>query len=345
MDTNWNNWLREQAEIAEEQAQHSTKHLEQIDAFQHHSVIAVQSGFKVIQVSGEDAQIFLQNQLSSDIREVQTDRAQYSTYSNAKGRMLASFLIWAYQQDYYLLIAADLAESILKRLSMFVLRAKVKLRAVDHEWQILGLSGQVIEKVISTEFLSAKEKKSLEVQQSEGQVLISLPGQGYLLAAGNNASLPSKLQLSESINFISQNAWSLRDIDAGIPWICQATQEQFVAQMANMDLLGAVSFKKGCYPGQEIVARTQYLGKIKRRLFKIALAKEMPVGTKLFGHEVAGQSIGMLVAICQISPESYTGLAVVQSLAWENGIYADEQLTIPLHCLELPYSLTSEPLN
>jgi folate-binding protein YgfZ len=102
-------------------------------------------------------------------------------------------------------------------------------------------------------------------------VAIALPGGGFILNLTADSVLAAQL-VAEKATAVSSQAWGIRDIDAGIAWVTLATQEQFVPQMANMDLIGAVSFKKGCYPGQEIVARTQYLGKVKRRLFKASLA-------------------------------------------------------------------------
>jgi folate-binding protein YgfZ len=148
--------------------------------------------------------------------------------------------------------------------------------------------------------------------------------------------------LAETATAVSSMAWSIRDIDAGIAWVVQATQEQFVPQMANMELIGAVSFKKGCYPGQEIVARTQYLGKLKRRLFKARLSSCATVGSKLFSPEVPEQSIGMVAAICPVAEGEYETLVVVQSACWEKGIYLEAEYLNQLTCLTLPYVTQDE---
>ena len=340
MDAFWNEWLRDKG-LARDGAGELAldERLSQVEALLRESVLAPLANFALIRVEGEDAAVFLQSQLSSDIRELVEGRAQYSTYSSAKGRMLASFMIWQHRGAYYLMAAADIAAAIAKRLGMFVLRSKVKISLAD-EWSLLGMSGPQAVEALSKHFPAAAELTKLQTLAIDGAVLLALPEGGYMLALGEEASLRQDI-CAAALHPIAPEIWALRDINAGIAWVSQATQEQFVPQMANMELIGAVNFKKGCYPGQEIVARSQYLGKLKRRMFLVEFAKPLLVGAKLYSPQLPEQSIGMLAAACQVAADRYRGLAVAQSQTWESGIFGDEACTIALTALELPYAVES----
>ncbi|NHR08661.1 folate-binding protein YgfZ [Chromobacterium haemolyticum] len=331
--------LDARAERANKDAAEMDVHLRQLESLRAGVAISILDKHKIIQVAGEDAEAFLQGQISSDVRELSGEsRAQYSSYSTAKGRMLASFLVWRIDGAYYLAVSADLADYVAKRLSMFVLRSKVKVSIADN-LTLIGLAGEGALDALAVESSLASSAGPREMVQVEPGLLIGLPGAGWALVVDEAGAALVGEKLTDSAGLISSSVWEWRDIDAGIPWVRLATQEQFVPQMANMELIGGVSFKKGCYPGQEIVARSQYLGKLKRRLFKVAFKQSLGVGAKLYSPSVAGQSIGMVAAVCQVAPEQYEGLAVVQFQAWEEGIYADEAYTIRLQQLDLPYSL------
>ncbi|AXE30966.1 hypothetical protein DK842_14380 [Chromobacterium phragmitis] len=341
MDAFWNDWLVGHGLRRDESGEASLEeHMAQLAALENGSTLAPLYNFAVIRVEGEDAQTFLQGQLSNDIRDVSESRAQYSTYSTAKGRMLASFLIWAHGGAYYLMTAADIAETVAKRLAMFVLRSKVKVM-LDDSWSLLGLSGNSARAALQKHFPAIDQIDSLQCAGQSQAVLIALPNGTYLLALGSGCSVGKELAQEEGLSPILPAAWALKDIQAGIAWVTRATQEQFVAQMANMELIGAVNFKKGCYPGQEIVARSQYLGKMKRRMFKVAFDSALAVGAKLYSPQLPDQSVGMMAAVCRLGEREFLGLAVAQSQTWDAGIFADESHTVALRRLELPYAIES----
>ena len=314
--------------------------LSQVAALRNASVVSCLVDFSLIRVEGDDALTFLQGQLSSDVREVNGSHAQYSSYSTAKGRMLASFLIWHHQDAYWLMVSSDIADAIIRRLSMFVLRSKVKITR-QADWSLIGLQGPVADQWVH----GMHPDKALDrgmVLSVDGGVVVVLPGQGYVLAVEGNARLVEKVLEQPSLMPVGTDVWCLRDIDAGIAWVRLATQEQFVPQMANMEKIGAVSFKKGCYPGQEIVARAQYLGKMKRRLFKVSSTNSLVAGAKLFSPGVADQSIGMVVSGCAVGQNRYEGLAVVQAGCWDDGIYLDQNYSGTLEKMSLPYDTEVE---
>lgn len=336
----WEQWLRQKGvSVNEGGAPSGEEHLQQIDAVERETVLAPLDRFSLIRVEGEEAAPFLQGQLSNDIRLLDDAKfAQYSTYSTAKGRMLANFLIWKQEGGYWLMVSADIAAAIAKRLTMFVMRSKVKV-ALNEDWFVLGVSGPQSANILRAYFDDAEALEKMQVSLREDGALIRLPYDGFFLASRRGSGLEGKLADQVAWRPVLQDAWALHDIRAGIAWVTMATQEQFVPQMANMELIGAVNFKKGCYPGQEIVARSQYLGKMKRRMFLVEFDQALSVGEKLYSPQLPEQSVGMMAAVCQIAPSRYQGLAVVQSQTWESGVFADEAQKISLRCLELPYSL------
>ena len=282
------------------------------------TVLCDLSQFGTLRVSGEEAQSFLQNLLSNDIRDVSPTRAQFSSFNTAKGRMLATMLIWREEDDYLLQLPRVLCEPIRKKLSMYVLRAKVKITDVSDEIISLGLSGANAQDVLR------EELGELPHQQ------LGITG----IAPGNVMKCDdTRLQINTSIQhapalweILSRHArpvgsgyWDWLNIRSGIPVILPQTQEQFVAQMVNFDLIGGVNFKKGCYPGQEIVARTQYLGKLKRRMYLAHLnSSDTPqAGEALFSADMEGQACGMIVNAASAPAGGYDLLATVQIASQE----------------------------
>ncbi|PXX45707.1 YgfZ/GcvT domain-containing protein [Aquitalea magnusonii] len=342
MNQLWQSWVdKNQGQIDQEGRLSFSDFLAQVAAVRTGNALALLDNLAIIRVTGEDAQSFLQGQFSADIRDVTASHAQFSTYSTAKGRMLASFLIWQHEDSYFLLLSADIAAAIAKRLTMFVMRSKVKVALLDAaEVHVAGVRGARLEQVVEAHF-TLRQPQPLTVMQQGGDIAIALPEGGYLVYPVIDSTLPALLQAVDAVA-VSAAAWAIRDIDAGIAWVTLATQEQFVPQMANMEVIGAVSFKKGCYPGQEIVARTQYLGKLKRRLYKARLARFAAVGSKLFSPELPEQSIGMVAAICQVAECEYEALVVVQSACWDKGIYLEAEYINALEPLALPYPTQDE---
>lgn len=294
--------------------------------------------FALLRASGEDALNFLQGQLSSDLRELNGANAQYSSYSSAKGRMLASFLVWRQGEAFYLMLSADIADAIQKRLSMFVLRAKVKIERVDREYRLLGVAGEAAADSLAAIGLVVPQE-AMSLAEAAGGVAIRQRAGSYLLALPETTALESVSALQDRASLVGNQAWDAFDIAAGIVWVTRPTQEQFVPQMANMDLIGAVSFKKGCYPGQEIVARTQYLGKLKRRLFRAMVSAEVAVGDALYSPSVPGQAIGMVANTLRTGEEQMELLVVVQAAAWESGVFVGSLEGARLSPLTLPYDL------
>ena len=239
----------------------------------------------LILVTGEDAESFLQNQFSNDISLIDETRFQLSSYSTPKGRLLAIFKVVKISNGYLLITPISLVEPLLKRLQMFVIQARVNL--ADASGHFVRFAIQTGNSQITGHPLLASQTGQVKA----GESVISLQ---FSSVNGENRYLVMCLSIDEAkllwdefshhLKVASFDAWRLSEIKAGMPIVYPQTSEEFVLQMSNLDLLEGVSFKKGCYPGQEIVARMHYLGKLKRRMFLTTLKTDL---CPLPGDEIA----------------------------------------------------------
>ena len=234
--------------------------------------------FGVIRVSGEDRASFLHGQLSNDINNLASGQACYATYNTPKGRVLANMLVVNRGEDLLLVMAQDLTEAIVKRLRMFVLRAKVIFEPLPD----FAVTGELDETASPSP--TAEPALSFPAQADDGVYTIILPHSGRL-KIGEAGLLPE-------YDAAAENAWNLHEIRSGYAWISTATKETAVAQMLNQHIIGGVHFKKGCYPGQEIIARAQYRGQVKRGLAVLRGDSLEAAGVAVQnGGEEAGQII------------------------------------------------------
>ncbi|WP_225747482.1 folate-binding protein YgfZ [Eikenella sp. Marseille-P7795] len=233
--------------------------------------------FGVVEVDGQDAADFLHNQLSNHILDLQPGEACFATYNSPRGRVLANMLVVRRAEGFLLLMAADLLESTVKRLRMFVLRSKTVFHT-DSAWQAYGLSGA------AAEGIDPAALKLAAPESAEGLIRITL--------AGGDQILLSPQPLPDAEQPAAAEAWLAAEILQGRPWIAQATVESCVAQMLNQHRLGAVHFKKGCYPGQEIIARAQYRGQVRRGLALTRSTQAVAIGSKV---EAEGEEAGIVI--------------------------------------------------
>jgi len=234
--------------------------------------------FGVVRVSGEDRASFLHGQLSNDINHLNENTACYATYNTPKGRVLANMIVLNRGEDLLLIMAQDLIEAIIKRLRMFVLRAKVIFEPLSD----FAVAGELDEAASPSP--AAEPALSFPAQADNGVYTITLPHSGRL-KIGEAGLLPE-------YDTAAENAWNLHEIRSGYAWISTATKETAVAQMLNQHIIGGVHFKKGCYPGQEIIARAQYRGQVKRGLAVLRGDSLEAAGvTVQNGGEEAGQII------------------------------------------------------
>ena len=229
-------------------------------------VVADLSHLSLLKLSGEDAVNFLQGQVTNDIKQLNGSNSQYAGYCNPKGRLIALFLAYRHGDHLYLQLDKRLAEAITKRLRMYVLRSKVVIEDISDSTVRIGASGQNATTALNSLF-PALPHAAHDVVGNEHSVLIRLPGPAPRFEIIVDAAHAKSIwgQLAKQLKPIGKSAWEWLEIQAGIPDIQPGTQEEFVPQMVNLDALGGINYKKGCYTGQEIVARTHYLGKVKRR--------------------------------------------------------------------------------
>ena len=236
---------------------------------------ALLNRYGLLAVTGADARAFLHAQLTNDIENLPPDRAALAGWCTAKGRLLATMLVIPSADGFLLQLARDIAPAVAKRLSMFILRAKVKISDESASLVQLGVWGNMPG--------VTWEGTAVRARVDEGRFLMIGPGLTGACAR-------------------SEDDWALAEIRSGRPFISAATQDQFVPQMVNLETLGGVNFQKGCYPGQEIVARAQYRGEVKRRMKQFAAPAGMQLkpGAEFNGGMVVDAAGGELLAVVPV---------------------------------------------
>lgn len=291
-----------------------------------HTIIAPLSHLALLECSGDDARSFLHNQLTSDVNHLAETAAQHAAWCSAKGRMLASFVLYRQATAYRALLSADLLAETQKRLQIYILRSKVRLQALTDE-VLIGIAGPQAATALADAGLTPPDKP-MEIAECAGGTLLRLDAQRFILVAAPEAAQACWEALSHSPvkpTPVGTPVWQWLEIQAGIPRISAATREEFVPQMANFEQIGGVSFRKGCYPGQEVVARTQHLGRIKRHLYRLHADGPAAAGQRLMladSEQVAGQIVNAAPA-----PEGgYDALAVIKEDFVDQGT---TRLTLP----------------
>ena len=256
----------------------------------------------LIAVAGEDAAAFLHNQLTNDVAHLAPGEARLAGYCTPKGRLIATLLFWRDAQQIYLQLPRAIQAPVQKRLSMFVLRAKAKLSdatADPARDAVIGLGGAKAESALSAHISPLPAAPYQTVDHALGTVIRLGDAFGaprYLWLTSAETAINTLPDLRAALALGGNQAWQLAAVHAAVPQVTAKTQEQFVPQMVNLELLGGVNFKKGCYPGQEIVARSQYLGKLKRRMVLATVdnAAAQP-GDEVFSTADPEQPCGMIV--------------------------------------------------
>lgn len=268
----------------------------------------------MLQFDGADAQSFLQGQLTNNVAALDAIHSQYTGYCTPKGRLLAFMLLWQHDGAYRMLLPRELCEPVRKRLALYILRAKVKASDVSPHLALFGLSGKGAAQLAAAIAGTAPVEEH-EAVHSDDVAVIKLPQTRYLIVTASSAAATIEARLAAAAAVSADTLWDALDIAAGIPNVYAATQDQFVPQAVNLDLIGALSFNKGCYTGQEIVARAHYLGRVKQRMVRGYLpASDMAApGDKLYSEPYGEQASGMIVSASNTNPENREVLAVVQS--------------------------------
>ncbi len=248
----------------------------------------------VLRIRGKDAQTFLQGQTTCDLRQVTSAHSRLGAFCNPQGRVIATFRILRRETGFLLLLAADLLAKVAQRLRLYVLRSQVEIAAGD-----LALFGvTTAQPGLLRKILDQPPQTSGAVIQAHSLDWLRMPppGERWLVLGNPDVVQTMWLRMVEALGAAESPAtyWQLQDIRAGLPTVTAATSEEFLPQMLNLDLLGGISFDKGCYTGQEVIARTHYLGQVKRRLYQAGLVSlHTPApGAKLVAE---GETVGQVV--------------------------------------------------
>jgi folate-binding protein YgfZ len=304
-----------------------------------HDIITDLSHYGLIKVSGDDAEKFLQGQFTNDVCQVTDKHSQLSAWCSSKGRIIVNFRLFKRDNAYYMLLPRESIATTLKRLQMYVLRAAVKLEEQSDNLLRLGIAGANSTQIL-TDCLGFAPPAEIDASLTLEQItVLQIPGTQprYIVCTENPQNLWQCA--TQTAHPAGATAWELLDILAGLPQIIPATAEAFVPQMVNYQALGGVNFKKGCYTGQEIVARLQYLGTLKRRMYLAKMTTLPQPGDALY-VSTNEQSIGKIVNAVADPDGGAIVLAVIQiSSADSDEIHWQSQQGECLQFMDLPYKV------
>ncbi len=305
--------------------------------------ICALSHLGLIRIGGEDAANFLQNQFTNDVREVTESNSQLSAWCSPKGRALTCFRLFMMDGYYYMLLPYALVSPIRERLARYVLMSRVTQEESSDRFATMGLAGPQAEELLRKLFTTIPAGIN-EVLHQVGCSILRVPGSfpRFVIVGEAARLIPLWLTLSTKTQPIASNCWRLLDIQAGLPSVYPETVEAFVPQMINLQAVGGLSFTKGCYPGQEVVARMQYLGKLKRRMYRAI------VDTDIFpkpgdGLRISGSDhrTGKIVDAQPAAQGGYELLAVMEIASVEAAekICLESSDEAIIRFMELPYSV------
>ena len=292
-------------------------------------VMAALTHLGVLAVSGADADNFLHNQLTNDVLELTPGAMHLGGYCSPKGRLLTTLFIWKSDEGVMLVMPRELLPGIQKRLQMFVLRSKVTISDVSEQMVLIGVA--------------TPDAQSISFSDAAGMTAVwpTAAGLQRVLWLGSvESSIRLWNTLLESLTPTNASHWRWLDIRAGLPMVVEATRERFVPQMVNFDLVGGVNFRKGCYPGQEIVARSQYLGKLKRRMLLASTQTALvTAGMEIFSEADPGQPCGLVVNAEKNPEGSWDLLVEIKLDAAQTPVHLGAADGGLLQFSEMPYAI------
>lgn len=305
----------------------------------------------LIEIHGEDAETFLQNQLTNDIRKVSEQTHQPSAWCNPKGRIISNFRIFKRGDSYFLAVAEDLLEHVIKKLRMYVMMSKVTIEDATESLIHFGFAGELAEQELQEVLdLDCKKDKAAcqPVPKNPDQTLqyktlsiLRLPGTVPRFEVFGELSDAKKLWEHCNVKAapVSSDGWHYLNILAGLPVITQASSEKWIPQMVNYIAIDGVDFKKGCYPGQEVVARLNYLGKTKRRMYHIQINMDTPPASNAAIASDSDDDAGKILNAV-INPEGKVeALAIIKIAEADKPLHLADNKEATVEMLELPYSL------
>jgi len=363
MNSAWQQWLQSAgAHFKNDVVQDFGDPQGELEATRSRSVLADLSHLGVLDFTGPDSEAFLHAQLSCDVRSIGASSSSYGSYCTPKGRMFADFLLWRLSAGlpaggstdvsndvstgFRMVLSRSIVATVQKRLRMYVLRLKVQVTDASDSAVLLGVSGDGAATALGSVLTEVPQDTHDHVlrRTGEGGTSVSLPGRRFLIAVTLEHASKLWTGLAATLRPVGTACWEWLDIRSGVPLVTARTQEQFLPQMTNLELIGGVSFKKGCFPGQEIVARTQHLGKLKRRMFLAHVDETQTppsAGDDIFSDDIPGQASGTVVNAQAAPGGGYDLLAVVHHSSRESSVVRLCSNDGPiLHFIDLPYAVT-----
>lgn len=281
----------------------------------------------LLQVDGPDAATFLHGQLSNDVLHMDGQSARLAAYCSPQGKMLASFLVCKPEDHtFWLLGCADLLDTITKRLSMFILRAKLQITNISTKWPLYGLS--------YTDEATTEDLPAWQVIVTPSSLEIELPAatpvKQRIVAYANTHELPEWPKSSIE-------HWQWLTLQSGITLVNAATADRYIPQMFNYESVGGINFKKGCYPGQEVISRSQFRGTLKRKLFKLHSSNKLEIGASITQADNPQMPCGEIVMAGAAPNGGWDALAVLRT---ENAVNTPLSVSgAPLLIEPLPYPI------
>jgi folate-binding protein YgfZ len=340
--TFWHTFLSSQGAVFEDnRLQSFGQPRAELQAAGGQNILTDLSHLGILEISGEDAVTFLQGQVTNDVKQLNGQISHYTGYCSPKGRLLALFLAFAHTDHLHLQMPLELIEPISNRLKMYVMRSKVSIVDKSSEILCFGLAGPDAEKHLQALF-GQSPHNAHDLITLDNATLLRLTGATPRFLVFTKATHAEQIwqSLANSAIKVGKPVWDWLEIQAGIPQVVTATQEAFVPQMLNLDRLNGINFKKGCYTGQEIVARTHYLGKIKRRtLLAHIQANTSPQAGDHLQLKGLDEAIGQIVSAAPSPQGGFDMLAEVrlESLEGESAVVTWQQHALSFK--ELPYPL------
>ncbi len=296
----------------------------------------------IIEVKGGESDQFLQGQLTSNIRQLTPTTGQLSSYCSPKGRMLALMRLFKRDDSTFMLLPDEILEPTLKRLNMFVMRAQVELANVGERWVWFGISGPDATAALAQHLDTPRQEGDAVISQDDVTILsLSAYQQRFIIFSSAEKAEAIWASLDNTFSTAAHTQWDLLDIHVGLPKIEAATTELFIPQMVNLDILNGVNFKKGCYTGQEVIARMHYLGKLKRRMYRAHVETDdqpRPGDEIASPQSSSGQGAGKIVTAAPAPEGGYELLIVAEIEAAESGqLHLKERSDKILAIKTLPY--------
>jgi len=340
MNSDWNEYLQSTAPQETHDAATDNQMADTSD------IICNLSQFGLIVIAGDDAAAFMQGQFTNDVDLIDENTSQLNGFCNKKGRMIANFKVFKYQGNYFLSVKNDLIEKSIQHLQNYVLRSHVGIQDVTEQLIHIGVSGDNAVSQLS-EFIKDINTELDSLSYNDDFIAMCVAGEKprYEVFCSLEHAKTLWDKISQQNTVVDSSAWDYLNIQAGLPLIDASTSGEFVPQMTNMELINGVSFTKGCFTGQEIIARMHYLGKLKKRCYKINIETDNKPnnGDKLFAENArAGQNTGAIIQVEKNPDSGYDALAVIQIADTDAQLFLNDADGPKITLKELPYSFEAK---